>query len=235
MSSLVDSLDRLVRYLSQDFLGGPRHLSLAQVINFQKGLTLPFVLGLMLYYENWNIYAWVYMALHGSYGLLWLLKHYTFRDKRWDIKITYGGALLSFLIVLGPYWLFPWILISQVLGPDHQPSHLIMFIAIFVHTIGVALMLVTDAQKYYTLRFQPQLITDGMFKYIRHSNYLGEMLIYACYALLVQHWVPWVILIYIWIAVFFVNMLMIERSISRYPQWDAYKQRTGMLLPKVLR
>jgi hypothetical protein len=27
------------------------------------------------------------------------------------------------------------------------------------------------------------------------------------------------------------NMLMIESSVSRHPEWEAYKARTGMLLP----
>ena len=30
------------------------------------------------------------------------------------------------------------------------------------------------------------------------------------------------------------NMLMKEASMSRYPEWDAYKARTGMLLPRLL-
>ena len=72
-----------------------------------------------------------------------------------------------------------------------------------------------------------------MFKYVRHPNYLGEMMIYGSYALLVQHWIPWVILAYWWIFVFLLNMLKIEASLSRYPEWKAYKTRSGMLLPKL--
>ena len=41
-----------------------------------------------------------------------------------------------------------------------------------------------DAQKYYTLQNKKQLITDGMFRYIRSPNYLGEVMIYSSYALL---------------------------------------------------
>jgi hypothetical protein len=42
---------------------------------------------------------------------------------------------------------------------------------------------------------------------------LGEMMLYTSFALLVQHWLPWIVLI------------------SRYPEWEAYKARTGRLLP----
>lgn len=41
-----------------------------------------------------------------------------------------------------------------------------------------------DAQKYYTLQHKKQLITDGMYRYIRSPNYLGEVMIYSSYALL---------------------------------------------------
>jgi steroid 5-alpha reductase family enzyme len=37
-------------------------------------------------------------------------------------------------------------------------------------------MIAADAQKYFTLRVQRGLITSGMFRYIRHPNYLGEMM-----------------------------------------------------------
>ena len=33
---------------------------------------------------------------------------------------------------------------------------------------GVALMIAADAQKYFTLRIRRVLITDGMFRFVRH-------------------------------------------------------------------
>ena len=37
-------------------------------------------------------------------------------------------------------------------------------------------MIASDAQKYFTLRLKRDLITDGMYRFIRHPNYLGEMM-----------------------------------------------------------
>jgi protein-S-isoprenylcysteine O-methyltransferase Ste14 len=92
-------------------------------------------------------------------------------------------------------------------------------------------MLAADAQKYFTLKVQRGLITDGMFRYVRHPNYLGEMLIYTALALLVWHWFPVLVLAFVWGELFAVNMVMKEASMSRYPAWRAYKQRTYWLLP----
>lgn len=226
---LVASAQRLTRHLSEDFLGGPRPLRMADVINVQKGLTAPFVLGLMALYENFTTTAWVYLALHGSYGLLWLMKHRAFPDARWEKRITFGGALLSFLLVLGPYWVLPWLLVSR----GTQASGPLLAAAIALHTVGVAVMLTADAQKHFTLRARPGLITDGLHARTRHPNYLGEMMLYGAYALLVQHWLAWAILAWVWTAIFLVNILAQEASLARHPGFAAWRARTGLLLPRL--
>jgi hypothetical protein len=99
--------------------------------------------------------------------------------------------------------------------------------------LGVAIMLSADAQKYFTLRQRRGLITDGLFARMRHPNYLGEMMVYAAYALLVRHPLPWAILGWIWLQIFGTNMVMVEASLARYPEWNAYRARTGMLLPRL--
>jgi hypothetical protein len=49
-----------------------------------------------------------------------------------------------------------------------------------------------------------------------------------------MHWAPWLVLAWVWLGVFVPNMLAKERSMSRYPEWAAYVQRTGFLLPRLL-
>ena len=90
-----------------------------------------------------------------------------------------------------------------------------------------------DVQKFVTLKLQRGLITDGMFKYVRHPNYLGEMMIYGSLALLAWHWVPVLVLAYYWGTMFATNMVMKEASMSRYPEWAAYKKRSRWLVPGV--
>ena len=232
-----EKMQRLTGYLSVDFLGGPRMLKFAWVVNFQKGATLLWVALLMWAYGNFSVQAWVYLALHGTYGLCWLMKDMVFPDPGWQRYITFGGALVAVLFVLGPYWLIPWVLISGVPTADgHQGASLPwLAVSIGVHTFGLALMLTADAQKFFTLRYRRGLITDGLFRYLRHPNYLGEMMIYGAYAIVVWHWIPWLILVLIWFFVFTTNMKMKEASMARYPEWDEYRRRTGMLLPRLRR
>lgn len=232
-SSVIQKLNQVNQYLSRDFLGGPRVLKLSWVINFQKGMTFFWVLGLILWFDNYSIQALVYLALHGSYGFCWLLKDVIFPDPNWQKRVTFGGALMSVLTVLGPYWLFSYLLISPVLGNNYHGAPMVWLVfAIIVHTLGIAVMLIADSQKFFTLKLKKGLITDGIFRFIRHPNYLGEIMIYGSYAVVVWHWIPWAILGVIWIQLFLVNMLCKEASMSRYSEWAQYKRRTGMLLPR---
>lgn len=233
-SKIIQRMSALNKFMSEDFLGGPRIVKMASVINFQKGMTLFWVLGLMLHYGNYSAAAWTYFALHGSYGIIWLMKDRLFPDPNWEKRVTVGAAFNMWAIVLGPYWIAPFLLISDVLGPRAETPTWLLGLAGFTYAIGLLLMTGADAQKYFTLKVKRGLITDGFFTRIRHPNYLGEMMIYGSFALIAQHWLPWAILSYVWISLFTVNMLMKEASMSRYPEWAAYKARSGMLLPKLL-
>jgi len=225
---------RFTSFMTERFLGGPQVLKLAWVINFQKTGTFFYILLLMNYYHNFSVAAFVYLALHGMYGFCWMLKHFSFPDRNWEKKVTIGGGLMAFVLVLGLYWVFPYLLISGILGPDQKMASLtVLTAAISVHTLGVVIMMTADCQKYFTLKYQKGLIREGLFKYIRHPNYLGEIMLYASYAMIVQHWIPWAILAWVWIGVFLVNILQKEASMSRYQEWKEYKKQSGMLIPKL--
>jgi protein-S-isoprenylcysteine O-methyltransferase Ste14 len=225
---------RINDFISRDFPGGPRFIKAAWVINLQKGGTAPFVLALMVLYDNWSVPAFVYLGLHGSYGLLWLLKHATFPDPGWEFRTTIGGAINMWLFALGLYWIAPVLLISDILGFDRpDPPGWLVAVCIAMYAIGAVLMMGSDAQKYHVLRARKGLITDGFFARIRHPNYLGEMLIYASFALLVRHWAPWAVLAYIWIQLFATNIAHKEVSMARHAGWANYKARTGLLLPRL--
>ena len=63
-------MGRLSRYIMNDCGGGPRVLTLAWVINFQKLTTIPMLVVLMRQYGNESVAAWIYLALQGSYALV---------------------------------------------------------------------------------------------------------------------------------------------------------------------
>lgn len=227
-------LNRFTDYAVCDFLGGPRPWKFAWVINFQKVGTFFFLGFLMWYYQNYSVTAWIYIAMQGSYGLIWFIKDTAFPDPAWQRKITIAGGINAFLGVLGWYWVFGWLLISGVSAPTYPlPSGAWYALCISLCMLGCVIMIAADAQKYFTLRLKPGLITDGMHRYIRHPNYLGEMLIYGSFALMVWHWLPFLVLAWVWGGIFAVNMIVKEASLSRYPGWREYRKNSRWLLPGI--
>lgn len=224
---------RWTTWLTEDCLGGPRPWKLAWVINFQKAGT-PFFLGALIWwYGNASTAAWIYLALHGTYGAVWFVRDAAFPDRRWQKWVTLAGGVNAFIFVLGWYWVFGWLIISHPPPRYPLPDPAWFALAIALCIGGIALMVAADTQKYVALRSRPGLITDGMFAIVRHPNYLGEMMIYGSFALLVWRPLPVIVLALVWTLVFAVNMALIEASLSRYPEWMAYRRRTWWLVPLV--
>jgi steroid 5-alpha reductase family enzyme len=197
-------------------------------VNVHKGLTGPLVFVLMIVYDNWSTAAWVYLALHGGYGLLWLFKEQVFPDKQWARHVSVGYGLTAF-IGLALYWIAPFLLISQ----HREPAGWVVGLAVALNMWGAVLHFGSDAQKYFTLKYKPGLITEGFFARSRNTNYLGELMIYAGFALLAVHWAAWIGIGAFFAIVFVPNMIRKDKSLARHPGFAAYRGRTGLLLPRL--
>ena len=197
-------------------------------INLHKSLTFVVVLSLMAFYNNFTLAVWVYLALHGTYGIMWLIKDSLYPDRQWEQEVPVVMGILTFMLV-SLYWVAPFILISSGV----QPSLPLTSAAIAINIVGVFLHYGSDAQKYFTLKYQKGLITEGFFSRSRNPNYLGEILIYLSFAMLAQHWLPFLILGIFAAIIFVPNMLKKDKSLARYPEFAAYKERSGLLLPKL--
>ncbi len=202
-------------------------MKLNQIINLHKGLTPFVVLSLMATYDNFSIPAWIYLSLHGTYGILWLLKEKLFPDPYFKDEMGFLTSIIGF-IFLGSYWVAPFILISsQKLIPNF-----IIAGCVSIYIIGVFLHFASDSQKYFTLKLKKELITEGFFKYSRNTNYLGEILIYLSFAILSMNLIPFIILLIFFIIVFYPRMIKKDKSLEKYEGFDEYKANSGLILPK---
>ena len=202
-------------------------MKLNQIINLHKGLTPFVVLSLMAIYDNFSIPAWIYLSLHGTYGILWLLKEKLFPDPYFKDEMGFLTSITGF-IFLGSYWVAPFILISsQKLIPNF-----IIAGCVSIYINGVFLHFASDSQKYFTLKLKKELITEGFFKHSRNTNYLGEILIYLSFAILSMSYIPLIILLIFFIAVFFPRMIKKDKSLEKYKGFDKYKANSGLIIPK---
>ena len=202
-------------------------MKLNQIINLHKGLTPIVVVIMMIYFNNFSTPAWIYLSLHGTYGILWLLKERIFPDLAFKEKINIFTGITGFLF-LGLYWVAPYILIANSkIAPNY-----IISLCIAINIFGVFLHFGSDAQKYFTLKINKQLINDGFFKKNRNTNYLGETLIYFSFALLSYDFIPFIILGMFFILVFLPRMLKKDQSLEKYKSFANYKKNSGLIFPK---
>lgn len=182
----------------------------------------------MWYFDNWSTEAYIYLAIHGTYCILWLLKHKLFPDGRFSEKQPFLIGLFFIFIPLGGYYIAPYILIINHLV---LPPYLVG-IVLFLYIRGIFMHYVSDAQKHAILKLKKGLIHDGIFSRTRNPNYLGEILIYSAFALMAMSWVAWIAL-FVWVFGFFLrNMINKDKSMSRHPEFAAYKKRSWLLFPK---
>lgn len=206
-------------------------IKVAWAVDMHKIFTLFIIYAMMEYYQNFTAAAWVFLGLHGVYGYCWLIKDLGFRDHQLEDKLSFLGAVNLYVFLIAWYWLMPWLAISRFI----EPGGVILFAAIAIHTLGVVTMIAADGQRHWILKYRTQsgLIKEGLCRYTRNPNYLGELMLYAAYPLLAQHWIAWAI--YGYMAVYFLaRMKSKDHAISRHPGWDEYKQQTGLVIPWAL-
>ena len=104
-----------------------------------------------------------------------------------------------------------------------------------MYAVGVFLHFAADMQKHVQLTLKPGLFYDGLWSRSRNPNYLGELLIYASFAVLAYDyaWISASVLAVFMVIVWIPNMIKKDKSLSRYPEFDAYKKRSGLLFPKL--
>lgn len=197
-------------------------------INPHKVLTPIFIVTLIIVYDNAGVGPLLYLALHGTYCLNWLLKELMFPDKSFDEELSPKTFILGTVAVYN-YWWSPWLLISKRI----EPHPLTIFAAVSLNILGTFLHFCCDVQKYYVLKERQGLITDGFFSRSRNLNYLGEILIYLGFAILCEHIFPSMFLFGMVIFVFLPMMIKKEKSISRYKEFGEYKRKSNFFLPKL--
>jgi protein-S-isoprenylcysteine O-methyltransferase Ste14 len=192
-----------------------------------KGITFLVVLIMMAVYDQWhNHTAWVYLALHGTYGFLWVFKSRLFGDRQWE-EATGLGFGLVIVGGLASYWIAPWLLTSH--SVQAPPWYLGLCSSLYA--FGLFFHFASDMQKHTALKLRPGLITDGFFALSRNPNYFGELLIYLGFGLLAMHWLPLVIIALFIALYWYPNMRKKDRSLARYPEFAEYKRRTRLFIP----
>ena len=99
-----------------------------------------------------------------------------------------------------------------------------------IYGSGVALGKMYSKQ--VTLQQDHQLITDGLYRYIRHPRYLGVLGLSVGFSLLYRSWIALIVVVLL-VVVLLVRIRDEERVLHEAfgAEWEAYCQRSWKLLP----
>ena len=67
----------------------------------------------------------------------------------------------------------------------------------------------------------------------RNINYLGEIMLYGAFGILVNRWETFIVYSYMWGIVFVLKMVAKDYSLSMKPGWAKYYDQTWFLFPKL--
>lgn len=209
-------------------------VSLGRMLEIHKALWLPVALLCIAITGNDSVRAWLMAALFGGYGILWVLKSYTFFDRGFynspDYQFSRPAILANFLLI-SVYFLYPVVAVLNT-APLAPP---LMALGVLLFLVGGFLHYAGDAQKFYSLAFRPGvLVTEGLFSWVRHPSYLGELLMWLGLTVIAgpTWWLAWAPVAFLLLATVIVGIPRKEASLSRYEGFAAWKQRTGSLLPR---
>ena len=228
-NKLIMTIANLVDPINSPLAFGPKLIKFNWIINAQKTGTIFVMFLLMIYYNNFSLGAWLYLSLHGTYGLLWFLKDMVFPDKSFQTKVTIVPAILISLFLLS-YWLMGFEIMCG-LG-DQNPSGKKIFGCFFLFSLGNILMMCADLQKFIVLKYKKGLIDDFFLKNNRNTNYFGEIIVYLTFAIACGRIEGYIMLIFEWILFFGSRIYMKDLSLARKHGFEKYKKNSYIILFK---
>ena len=222
LSTIIDPVNTPLAF-------GPKIIKFNWIINAQKTGTIFLMFLLMVLYNNYSTGAWLYLSLHGTYGLLWFLKDMVYPDKSFQVYLTPIPALLVISFLLS-YWLMGFEVMCG-LG-DQNPSGKKIFGCFFLFSFGNILMMCSDLQKFIILEYKKGLIDDYFLKINRNTNYFGEILVYLTFAIACGRKEGYIMLISEWILFFGTRVYMKDLRLARKHGFEKYKKNSYLILFK---
>jgi steroid 5-alpha reductase family enzyme len=171
------------------------------------------------------------------------------KDSRFD------GVRENFFKFL-KFWLLQAIAVWVILLPsiatfsiESPILNILAYVGLAIYLLGLIIESFADYQKYTFINNEDNKgmwIDSGLWKYSRHPNYLGEMMVWiGVYIFTLSSLtgiLPFIMLasplFIILLLIFGSGIPMLEKSANKRwgdnPKYQEYKKRVGVLLPKIL-
>jgi protein-S-isoprenylcysteine O-methyltransferase Ste14 len=201
-------------------------------INAAKALTVVLLLVLAAVIGVKEMRQVIYLSLHISYCLWWLLEQWLFPERRRQLfservgPAGFAGALLF----IGVLYTLPGLL--AFLNPvPIAPAAVALALGLF--SFGSLINASADVQKTTAKAMGAGLVSDGIWRRVRHVNYLGDLLRYLSFAVVAGN--GWAYLVPGLVLMIYLQRIGAkeEQMARKYPGFRAYQQRSSRLLPGI--
>lgn len=194
-------------------------------VNAAKVVTILCLLGLPFLYEVHARQA-VYLAIHVSYCTWYLLKQVILHESVFRERDS-ALELAMVVAIVGVFYALPGWLAFRNLTPV---SDLELALSVSLFFFGSLINSGADVQKITSMRLRAGLITDGFWALSRNINYFGDLMRYSAFALLSGSAWSWLVVLIV-LGNHVDRMRKKEASLSRYPEYAAYRSCVPALLP----
>jgi protein-S-isoprenylcysteine O-methyltransferase Ste14 len=207
--------------------GGWSELS---AINAAKVLTILLLLALAALLGVRDMRQVVYLSLHISYCLWWLLEQWCFPERARQVftdRVGPGRFLLA-LLFIGVLYSLPGVL--AFLNPTPIAFGTVA-LALGLFSFGSLINASADVQKMTAKAMGAGLVADGIWRRVRHVNYFGDLLRYLSFAIVAG--VGWAYLVPGLVLLLYLQRIAVKEKQmgEKYPEFAAWQQRSVRLLP----
>jgi protein-S-isoprenylcysteine O-methyltransferase Ste14 len=150
-----------------------------------------------------------------------------FRTKRKDLFFV--GIQVLFFVV--------YVYIPAFLHPSANDAFQAVGLALLMTGIVIVSLGLFSLRKTLTpfpsVRRDGVLVTNGIYRFIRHPIYTGIMMVLAGYGLYSAHAGKLVIVVFLAILFYFKSVYEEQMLGNAYPGYEEYRRRTGRFLPRL--
>lgn len=199
-------------------------------INVAKVITIICLIGLAIVYGIYDQRQVIYLSLHISYCCWWLLEQRLFPTRRQQI-FTERADLATFIVIIlfvGVFYALP----GYFAFTNPQPiSYLTVAIALPLYIFGSLINTAADVQKMVAKEMGASLVQDGIWRFLRHINYLGDIMRYASFSVIAGS--LWAFLLPLVIVLLYVQRIFQKETsmMSKYPEFADYQKSSSRLIP----
>ncbi len=199
-------------------------------INVAKVITILCLITLALIYGIHDQRQIIYLCLHISYCCWWLLEQWLLPQRRQQL-FTEKVGLLTFLVVLlfvGVFYALPGYF--TFINPN-PITYSTVAVALPLYIFGSLINTAADVQKMTAKSMGAGLVDDGIWRSVRHVNYLGDLMRYTSFSVIAGS--VWAFLLPGVIFLLYLQRIgQKEQSMStKYPGFASYQQNSSRLLP----